>query len=195
MDKETIEDAIDKFVIPSLDEFVETESSFFLYVMYEEDKAGVKSLITPAPPFEVIDQVMKEVAKKVYEEMHGLPVIIIACEKIKFLEKEESELVEGEESEVNIDLLDSGVVILALEAQTAEGLVSIYSMPDLELIISKEFDMDGEEAPPYTTVAITAFMQETLVQAGLREEEDDGAPDNDGGIESKAEVSFRFSRN
>ena len=187
MEEKTIRDAIDMFVIPSLDESVETESSFFLYILYNEYEAGVKSLITPAPPFEVVDQVMKEVAKKVYEEMQGLPVIIVACEKIKFME--------GEQEDVNVDLLDSGVVILALEAQTAEGLVSIYSMPDLELVISKEFDM-GEDAPPYTTLAITAFMQETLVQAGLREEEDDGTTDERGdGSESKAEVNFRFSRN
>lgn len=184
MDNESVKDTIKEYIIPKLDEFIESESAFFLYAEYEEKGQGVKTLIIPAPPMELIEEVMRRVAHEVYEEMHSLPSIIISCERMKYI----SGINPEEVSWNDIDLMDSGMIIVAMEASTAEGFMSLYKLPSMEEVASKDFDRDSEDAPPYSMTAVTAFMHETLVLHGLaRKEENEN--------ESKTIVDFKFSRN
>lgn len=174
MNQEQMQWLIDKKVIPALDDFSKEESAFFLFVYYDIGESAAL-MIVPAPDMEHVEEVLRKTAQEVYKTEKELPSIVIGCERIKY--KEES----------SVGTMDSGLVIVAIEAETAEGFANLYSLPDMELISSYSFGGSDDETPPYTMLAISSFMHETLVQAGYVE-------DTVKRTESR-NVEFRFSRN
>ena len=181
MDEKSLNKIINFRVIPKLVDFVEEESAFFVYLEYKDETEGVFTTISPCPPEDNIEEIMREVAKKVYEETQKLPSVVVACQKVKFTE----------EDIADVSLMDSGILLIALEAQSAEGFAIMYSIPDMNKMASTPINKDSENAPRYIMLAISALMHETLVQAGLVEEEN-GDNISDG---NDVDVTFSFSRN
>ena len=190
MNEDEVKESITQTVLPALkDEFMKADSAFFIYIEYDEVAKGVKTLIVPAPPEELVEEVTEEVAKKIYAEMNQLPSLIIICEQIKYLKQGIDEV---EQDDIDVDLLDSGIVLVAVDARTAEGFITLYKLPDMEEMITNRFDSGSEDIPSYAALAASAFMRQTIKEAGLVEEEDDEQMDDS---ERRSEVQFKFSRN
>lgn len=175
MDKEYLQKVVDEDVLGDMSEFLESDSAFFMYVEYEGGDKGVKTVISPAPDQDTIEEVMRKVAQKVYEEAQELPMIVVGCERIAFRK-------EGDSGDMK-----DGMIILAMDASQADGFISLYEIDNMSLVSKKDFSLDSEDVPPYTMTAIAAFMHETLEQAELIEK-NEHKPD-------KTDVQFRFSRN
>jgi hypothetical protein len=184
VDKLSLKDVIEKHVLPKLDEFIEADTAFFLHVEYEGEEQSVNTLISPAPPMDLISDVMEKVAEEISKEFKSLPSVIVACEKVRYMKTRIDEDINM--NDIEVDLLDSGVVIVALDASTAEGIACLYKLPSMEEASTKS--IKGEDGPPYTMLAISSFMHEVLIQEGLVKEV--GHENN-----PRADVKFRFSRN
>lgn len=179
MDEESVKKLIDRLVIPKLDEFIKSDSAFFMYIFYREHDEGVKTFISPAPPIEVIEDVMRQVARRIHEEVSELPMLIVACEKVNYTNEP-----------FDVDIVDSGLLIVAMDAMSASGFITLYSLPDMKEIRTKEFDSNSDDTPPYTMVALSTYMHETLIIEELIEKEEEDGEDS-----PRADVQFRFSRN
>lgn len=174
MDEEYMKHTVENDIIPEIDSFLDEETGFLIYVEYSDRKTGVKSLIAPAPPIEALEEVMQRVAREIHNKIDRLPALIIACERVQYREED------------NVGQLDSGLIIVAVDGPTANGIIFLYSLPDKELLMTKSFDKDSDEAPPYSMLGVSSFMHETLVQMGAVQK---GEEKND------ARVTFKFSRN
>lgn len=186
MDKEYMQKTIEHDVLPKLGEFMEEESSFTLYVEYENRKSGVKTIISPAPPSDHIEEVMQQVAREIYKNTDMIPAIVIACEKIQYAGTSAEEITPDALMD-SIKHLKHGIVVVAMEAATADGFVELRD-DKLNKLGDRDFNKDtSDEAPPYTLLAIASFMRETLDVAGVVK--------NKTKKEEPENVQFRFSRN
>ncbi len=182
MDRKYMEKTIEKDILPDLGEFLQSESAFMIYVKYDNKKSGVKTLVIPSPPIENVEEVMQEVADKVFEQTHKLPELVFACERIRYLAVDEMIEVDN----VDMNNTEEGLIVVALEASSAKGFAKLYSLPDLEELSTRDFDKESDDAPPYTLLAIASFMHESLEQFGLIDKTEK---------EKTTDVQFKFSRN
>jgi hypothetical protein len=183
MNKRYMKKTIKDDVIPRLDEILKQEGSgLAIYVEYDDKKTGVMTTISPAPDLNNVEEVVRQVAREVYKNTERLPTLIIGCERITYAKFDFTEAV----GPIDMNNTEDGIIIVALEASTATGFATLYSLPDMEEMTTKDIDKDSDDAPPYTMTAIAHFMDETLQSSGLIEKKE---------REEKESVQFKFSRN
>lgn len=173
MDKNEINKIIQENVFPDLEEFLGAEeSSLFLYIHYN-DEEHVSSTMIPSPGEKSVKPAMKMLAKEIYKEMDNLPSIIIAVEKVKYLE------VDSDKPTLkSIEKFSNGIVFVALDVMETEGMAFLYSSDDMKEVSAKDYDPRSDDGPPVLNMALLSFVRECLVLGELvEEEEDDGKED------------------